>query len=131
MNSYSSVYPGAARIAEALSGLPLIFKGNELDKRAPQTASQWPPGEYSSYAFRQFVSELGIVGRVRNVSEKTGIVEADFEYAGDSRISLLVNDLCVIHPMFYKKLNIRMTKNLCVYPFPDHEEFKFEVSPAL
>jgi hypothetical protein len=131
MNSYSSVYPGAARIAEALSGLPLIFKGNELDKRAPQTASQWPPGEYSSYAFRQFVSELGIVGRVRNVSEKTGIVEADFEYAGDSRISLLVNDQCVIHPMFYKKLNIRMTRNLCVYPFPDHEEFKFDVSQAL
>jgi archaellum biogenesis ATPase FlaH len=131
MNSYSSVYPGAARIAEALSGLPLIFKGNELDKRAPQTASQWPAGEYSSYAFRQFVSELGIVGRVRTVSEKTGIVEADFEYAGESRISLLVNDQCVIHPMFYKKLNIRMTKNLCVYPFPDHEEFKFEVSQAL
>lgn len=131
MNSYSSVYPGAARIAEALSGLPLIFKGNELDKRAPQTASQWPAGEYSSYAFRQFVSELGIVGRVRNVSEKTGIVEADFEYAGESRISLLVNDQCVIHPMFYKKLNIRMTRNLCVYPFPDHEEFKFEVSQAL
>jgi hypothetical protein len=130
MNSYSSVYPGAARIAEALSGLPLIFKGNELDKRAPQTASQWPAGEYSSYAFRQFVSELGIVGRVRNVSEKTGIVEADFEYAGESRISLLVTDMCVIHPMFYKKLNIRMTKNLCVYPFPDHEEFKFEVSQA-
>jgi archaellum biogenesis ATPase FlaH len=131
MNSYGSVYPGAARIAEALSGLPLIFKGNELDKRAPQTASQWPPGEYSSYAFRQFVSELGIVGRVRNVSEKTGIVEADFEYAGESRISLLVNDHCVIHPMFYKKLNIRMTRNLCVYPFPDHEEFKFEVAQAL
>ena len=131
MNSYSSVYPGAARIAEALSGLPLIFKGNELDKRAPQTASQWPPGEYSSYAFRQFVSELGIVGRVRTVSEKTGIVEADFEYAGESRISLLVNDQCVIHPMFYKKLNIRMTRNLCVYPFPDHEEYKFEVSQAL
>jgi archaellum biogenesis ATPase FlaH len=131
MNSYSSVYPGAARIAEALSGLPLIFKGNELDKRAPQTASQWPAGEYSPYAFRQFVSELGIVGRVRNVSEKTGIVEADFEYAGESRISLLVTDQCVIHPMFYKKLNIRMTRNLCVYPFPDHEEFKFEVSQAL
>jgi hypothetical protein len=131
MNSYSSVYPGAARIAEALSGLPVIFKGNELDKRAPQSASQWPPGEYSPYAFRQFVSELGIVGRVRSISEKTGIVEADFEYAGESRISLLVNDQCVIHPMFYKKLNIRMTRNLCVYPFPDHEEFRFEVFHAL
>jgi serine/threonine protein kinase len=131
MNSYSSVYPGAARIAEALSGLPVIFKGNQLDKRAPQSASQWPPGEYSPYAFRQFVSELGIVGRVRNVSEKTGIVEADFEYAGESRISLQVGDDCVIHPMFYKKLNVRMTRNLCVYPFPDHEEFRFEVSQAL
>jgi serine/threonine protein kinase len=131
MNSYSSVYPGAARIAEALSGLPLIFKGNELDKRAPKTASQWPPGEYSSYAFRQFVSELGIAGRVRSISEKTGIVEADFEYGGENRISLQVNDDCVIHPMFYKKLGIRKSKNLCVYPFPDHEEFKFEVTSAL
>jgi hypothetical protein len=131
MNSYNSVYSGAARIVEALSGLPSMFKGNELDKRAPQTASQWPPGEYSSYAFRQFVSELGIVGRVRSVSEKTGIVEADFEYTGENRISLQVNDDCVIHPMFYRKLNIRSTNNLCIYPFPDHEEFKFEVSRVL
>jgi len=83
------------------------------------------------YAFRQFVSELGIVGRVGNVSEKTGIFEAHFEYAGESRISLSVTDQCVIHPMFYRKLNIRMTKPLYVYPFPDHEEFKFEVSQAL
>jgi hypothetical protein len=124
-NSYSSVYPNAARIAEALSGMPLIFKGSELDKRAPQTASLWPDGDYSPYSFRQLVIELGIVGRVRNIDERQGIIEADFEYATNHRLPLLVTDDCVIHPMFYKKLNIKKNKNLCVYPFPDHEEFKF------
>jgi hypothetical protein len=128
-NSYSSLYPRAARIAEALSGLPLIFKGNELDRRASQTASQWTAGEYSPSAFRQLVAELGIVGRVRQINERAGIVEADFEYANNSRLPLLVGDTCVIHPMFYKKLNIQITKKLCVYPFPDHEEFKiFDVA---
>lgn len=128
-NSYSSLYPRAARIAEALSGLPLIFKGNELDRRASQTASQWTAGEYSPSAFRQLVAELGIVGRVRQIDERAGIVEADFEYANNSRLPLLVDDTCVIHPMFYKKLNIQITKNLCVYPFPDHEEFRiFDVA---
>ncbi|MER3431850.1 MAG: hypothetical protein C4288_00065 [Leptolyngbya sp. ERB_1_1] len=125
-NSYSSVYPNAARIAEALSGMPLIFKGSELDKRAPQTASLWAEGDYSSYAFRQLVVELGIVGRVRQIDEKQGIIEADFEYATTTRLPILVTDECVIHPMFYKKLNIKKTKKLCVYPFPDHAEFKFE-----
>lgn len=124
-NSYSSVYPNAARIAEALSGIPLIFKGSELDKRARQTASLWAEGDYSSYAFRQLVVELGIVGRVRHIDEKQGIIEADFEYATTNRLPLLVTDDCVIHPMFYRKLNIKKTKKLCVYPFPDHEEFKF------
>lgn len=124
-NSYSSVYPNAARIAEALSGMPLIFKGSELDKRAPQTASLWEDNEYSPYSFRQLLVELGIVGRVRQIDERQGMIEADFEYVSTNRLPLLVNDECVIHPMFYKKLNIKKTKNLCVYPFPDHEEFKF------
>ncbi len=124
-NSYSSIYPNAARIAEALSGMPLIFKGSELDKRAPQTASLWAAGDYSPYAFRQLVVELGIIGRVRHIDEKQGIIEADFEYATTNRLPLLVADECVIHPMFYKKLNVKKTRKLCVYPFPDHEEFKF------
>jgi hypothetical protein len=124
-NSYSSVYPNAAKIAEALSGLPPLFKGNELDKRAPQTASLWPAGEYTPYAFRQLVTELGIVGRVRQISHDKGIIEADFEYTAAQRLPLLVHDDCVIHPMFYKKLNIQPLQKLCVYPFPDREEFRF------
>jgi archaellum biogenesis ATPase FlaH len=123
-NSYSSVYPKVGRIVEALSGLPMVFKGNELDKRAPLTASEWIPGEYSPLAFRQLVAELGIVGRLRHLDERAGIAEADFEYSSESRLPLLVTDLCVIHPMFYRKLNIQVDRNLRVYPFPDHEEYR-------
>jgi hypothetical protein len=104
----------------------MIFKGNELDKRAPLTASEWAAGEYSPLAFRQLVAELGIVGRVRQINEKAGYVEADFEYSSESRLPLLVTDWCVIHPMFYQKLNVTINRPLRVYPFPDHEEFKFE-----
>ncbi len=123
-NSYSSVYPKVGRIMEALSGLPMIFKGSELDKRAPLTASEWPIGEYSPFSFRQLVAELGVVGRVRHFDEQTGYVEADFEYSMEGRLTLMVTDLCVIHPMFYRKLNINLNRQLRVYPFPDHDEYR-------
>jgi hypothetical protein len=122
-NSYSSVYPKVGTIVEALSGLPMIFRGNELDKRAPLTASEWLDGDYSPNTFRRLVAELGIVGRVRYLNEQAGYVEADFEYSSESRLPLHVNDVCVIHPMFYRKLNIRASHKLRIYPFPDHEEF--------
>ncbi|GAB4373874.1 MAG: hypothetical protein Kow00121_17570 [Elainellaceae cyanobacterium] len=121
-NAYSSAYPNAARIADALSGIPPIFRAKELDRRAPQTASQWLD-DYSPYRFRQFVAELGIVGRVRHRNEATGIVEADFEYFKRGRLIISTDDLCVIHPMFYTKLNVSFSEKLCIYPFPDHEEF--------
>lgn len=124
INSYSSVYPKVGRIVEALSGLPMVFKGNELDKRAPLTASEWPTGEYSPLAFRQLIAELGIVGRARQIDLRAGVVEADFEYSLKTRLPLMVTDYCVIHPMFYQRLNINLKQELRVYPFPDHEEFK-------
>ncbi|MEL6903735.1 MAG: hypothetical protein AAFP07_22610, partial [Cyanobacteria bacterium J06606_4] len=67
INSYSSVYPRVGRIVEALTNLPMLFQGNLLDKRAPMTASEWVRSEYSPHSFRQLVSELGIVGRVRHL----------------------------------------------------------------
>jgi hypothetical protein len=124
LNSYSSVYPKVGRIVDALSGLPMLFKGNELDKRAPLTASEWPPGEYSPFAFRQLVVELGMIGRVRHIDQKAGFVEADFEYSSKTRLPVLVTDHCVVHPMFYQRLNTTINYNLRVYPFPEHEEFK-------
>ncbi|WP_215617881.1 hypothetical protein [Leptothoe kymatousa] len=70
------------------------------------------------------MTELGIVGRVRDLNEKTGYVEADFEYSMEQRLTLSMTDTCVIHPMFYRKLNIVLDQKLRVLPFPDRDEFK-------
>ncbi len=123
INSYSSVYPKVGRIVEALSGVPMIFKGNQLDRRAPITASEWS-GEYSPHSFRQLVSELGIIGRVRHLNSEAGYAEADFEYSTESRLPLLSENICAVHPMFYGKLNVSSENRVRVYPFPDHEDFR-------
>jgi hypothetical protein len=123
INSYSSVYPKVGRILEALSGIPTIFKGNQLDKRAPITASEWS-GDYSPHSFRQLVAELGIIGRVRYFNPEAGYAEVDFEYSSESRLPLLSDHLCAVHPMFYSKLNVVYEDKVRVYPFPDHEDFK-------
>lgn len=126
INSYSRIYPNIGSIVLALSGLPMSFKGRELDKVANRTAGFWKAGEYSPDIFRQVVTELGIVGRKRgNKNSSSGIIEADFEFAIEDRLFLNERDDCVIHPMFYRKLNILPLANTCVYPFPDHPAFTF------
>ena len=124
LNAYSSVYPRVGRIVEALNRLPVLFKASELDKRAHYTASEWPPGEYSPFRFRHLVTELGIVGRVRRLDRTKGYIEADFEYASNERLALQESDLCVIHPMFYHKLETDMNLKVRVYPFPDRDAFQ-------
>ncbi|MEL6161273.1 MAG: hypothetical protein AAFR18_18850 [Cyanobacteria bacterium J06627_32] len=124
INSYSSVYPRVGRILEALSGLPMVFQGNLLDKRAPLTASEWLQSDYSPHSFRQLTAELGIIGRVRHMNLQAGYAEADFEYSTESRLPLLTDNTCAIHPMFYRKLSVRYDQKIRVYPFPDHEDFK-------
>ncbi len=125
INSYNTVYPNVGRIVDALSGFPVRFKGSELDKRAPMTASQWNTGrEYSPSNFRQLVAELGIVGRIRSEDLSKGFIEADFEYATEDRLPILSTDDCVIHPLFFRRLNVKVEPKVRVYPFPNHPEFK-------
>ncbi|MEW6737375.1 MAG: serine/threonine-protein kinase [Acidobacteriota bacterium] len=124
INAYSSTYPNVARILTSLVGLPNRFKGSELDRVAPRTASEWPAGDYTPLKFRELVAELGIVGRIRKFDTKTGIVEADFEYNRKDRLFLQVDDDCVIHPMFYEKLNTKIVQSIHVYPFPEHQDFR-------
>ncbi|MFO0903071.1 MAG: hypothetical protein U0939_08735 [Pirellulales bacterium] len=123
LNSYSKVYPNVASIVRALERFPVMFNGNELDRIAPSTASQWPANEYSPYAFRRMLAELGIVGLVRRKNSVSKVIEADFEYAIEDRLSLPVSELCVVHPMFFAKLNIKQPQKAIVYPFPDHPDF--------
>ena len=66
---------------------------------------------------------MGIVGRVRRFDRSSGVVEADFEYGSHQRLGLQVTDDCVIHPMFYRKLNVAKDQPLTVMPFPDHPDY--------
>ena len=123
LNSYSEIYPGVALIIDALRGLPMRFEGNLLDKVARKTASEWQ-GDYSPANFKRLIAELGIVGVQRTHNEKTQIVEADFEYSLEERLPLSDHSICVIHPMFYTKLNIDTAENLVILPFPDRPAYQ-------
>jgi hypothetical protein len=116
LNSFSMVYPRVERIVSALTKLPKVFSGNELDKRSSQSAAEWPD-KYSPSRFKQLVAELGIIGRVTRGGNETGFIDADFEYSLKDRLSLTHRDTCVVHPMFYRKLNIDFNSESLVMPF--------------
>ncbi len=115
--------PRVADIITALTNAPVVFRGNYLDQVAKRTSSAWPHGTYSTAAFRRVVAELGIVGKVRAMNESSSIIAADFEYAMQDRLTLTSDDDCVIHPMFYSKLQVKRN-GWIVYPFPDHEDYQ-------
>ena len=122
LNSYSKIFPKVANIVRALTRFPVLFKGKDLDRIASSTASEWPSGEYSPLRFKQILTELGIVGRVRNKSDR--FIDADFSYALDDTLFLRESDDCVVHPMFFNKLSIDTRQDLIVFPFPDHPSFE-------
>lgn len=124
INSFSSVYPQVSTIVDALMRIPMIFNGNELDKRASQSASEWPHGTYSPARFRRLVAELGIVGRVRRRHDVAGYVDADFEYALRDRLPITHRDECVIHPMFYGRFNVDLNMRTRVMPFSTEREVR-------
>lgn len=125
INSYSTVYPNVNKVLDALSGVPNTFEGKYLDRIAQRTAAEWPNGEYSRTRFKQIISELGIVGVIRQQNENSNIIEADFEYTVKDRLAITAEDKCVIHPMFYEKFRIEIVEKVVVYPFPDNPEFHY------
>jgi hypothetical protein len=116
LNSFNKIYPRVDRIVSALMKLPKVFDGRELDRRASQSAAEWPDN-YSPSRFRQLVAELGIIGRVTRNPPSTGFIDADFEYASTERLWLTHRDQCVVHPMFYRKLEVEFNSEARVIPF--------------
>jgi hypothetical protein len=125
INSYKKIYFNIANILDALTGLPVMFKGKELDRVASRTKSQWKEMEYSPYSFKSMVAELGIIGRVRSFDERTGIISADFEFFQESRLSLTESDDCVFHPLFFEMFKVKKEpENYIVYPFPEGNDYE-------
>lgn len=124
INAYKKIYENADRILDALTGLPMIFKGKDLDRVARRTVSQWHNQDYSSYNFRAIVAELGIVGKIRHFDKRSGVIAADFEFCQRGRLSITESDDCVFHPLFFKKFNVqKIIPYAIVYPFPDHPDY--------
>jgi hypothetical protein len=123
VNSYSKIYENIPEIVDALVGQPMKFKGSVLDKLAHRTASTWKKIEYSPLRFRQILCEIGLLGRVRRHQRFTKFYEADFEYFMEDRLVVHPSDDCVIHPIFFEKLNIDTSDGCIIYPFPDHPSF--------
>jgi len=117
VNSFSLMYSGVDKIVDALMKMPMLFNGKELDKRASQSASEWPPNAYSPAQFRRLVAELGIVGIVSRHNEGSGYIDADFEYSLPRRLVITHRDTCVIHPMFYSRFNVEFNSPSRVIPF--------------
>jgi hypothetical protein len=117
LNAFSEIYPRCDRIVEALMRVPKMFDGRELDRRAKQSAALWPKDTYSPERFRLLVAELGIIGRVTRGTLDSEYVDADFEYGSSERLLLTHRDTCVVHPMFYSRLNVEMNTEARVIPF--------------
>ncbi|TND08180.1 MAG: Uncharacterized protein FD123_2574 [Bacteroidetes bacterium] len=125
INSYKKIHHNVDRILNALTGLPMHFRGRELDRVAKITGSQWENEQYSPYNFRAICAELGIIGRVRNFDHRTGIIAADFEYFLEDNLVITDRDDCVFHPLFFNKYNVQHNvPNAIIYPFPDHPDYK-------
>lgn len=124
INSYANVYPNAGDIIASLQGLPIEFVGSMLNKVSARSASKWTT-RYSPNEFIKLITEIGIIGRKRGNENNSMIIKADFEFSMKDRLFINELDTCVIHPLFYSKLNINRNNpvNKYVYPFPNHDEF--------
>jgi hypothetical protein len=122
VNSFQSIYPHVDEIIKALRGVPKIFRGNILDKKATVSASRWPRGTYEQSAFKRLVTELGIVGRVTRNHSEDGYIYAEFEYSLRNDLTISHDDECVVHPMFYQWLAVEMNSDARVLPFSTDRE---------
>lgn len=118
LNAYAKMFPNAGRIIKVLSGLPMVFKGNELDRRAHESAAHWKNGTYTNSLFIDLVVQLGVVGRVRRSSGE-GHHNVEFQYAQESDLLLSHRDDCAIHPMFFSKIGIIPESRCIIHPYRD------------
>jgi hypothetical protein len=129
INSFARIYGNCGEIVQALTYLGPIFTGSAFSSTGKRTSGHWPSGKYSAQRFTKLVTELGIVGRVRNPEDLPNQhIEADFEYFEEDHLLISEEDKCVIHPMFYGRFNTHKKfepdNKFAVYPFPDHPTYK-------
>ena len=126
INAYERMYPGIGLIVQrCFSRCEIKMTGRELDEISKRGSSIWniskdTPYEFSRDFFRDLVTRIGIIGRVRNVDHAKEIISADFQYAMTTQLVIPGDETAVvIHPMFFEYLSVHATNNnpWIIYPF--------------
>lgn len=115
INAYEDIYPNIGSIMSVFAGSPNVFKGNYLDKLAPRSKKLWSDTmPYDRILFQKMLCELGLIGKVVQITNR--YMESIFEYGLNDHLLIDSKDECVIHPMFYEKLNINILSKNMIYP---------------
>ncbi|MEA2562745.1 MAG: hypothetical protein QOH06_4249 [Acidobacteriota bacterium] len=129
LDIYRGIYPRATEIVrKTMTGMSCYFTASDLDKAIKQT-NELRNEVIGREHVRQLLVQAGVIGLTRDVpntfqrSEPTAsIMEALFEYQVKGKLVVTNNSICVVHPMFYEELQIRIDSSVLAYPKPSEEE---------
>lgn len=126
---YGGIYPDAEGIVrKTLTGMCSYFLPTDLDKAISQT-NDMRDQSVTREDVRRLLLEAGVIGltstvpnTLRHGGDSIEIMEAVFEYQMKTGLPVTNKSLCVVHPMFYEELEIKIDTTVVAYPRPTEEE---------
>ena len=129
LDIYRGIYPGAIEIVKkSMTGMACYFSSPDLDKAIKQT-NEVREQTTGREDVRQLLLQAGVIGLTREAPKafqgkqaEASIMEALFEYQVKGKLVITENSMCVVHPMFYEELQIKIDGSILAYPKPTEEE---------
>jgi len=129
LDIYKGIFSGApGLVKKAMTGMQCYFSASDLDKAITQTNEVRDPS-VTREDVRQLLLQSGVIGLtrqapvpIRRSESAASMMEALFEYQVKGRLVVTNNSICVIHPMFYEELEIKIDTRVLAYPKPTEEE---------
>jgi hypothetical protein len=129
LDIYKGIFTGApGLVKKAMTGMQCYFSPSDLDKAITQT-NEMRDQSVTREDVRQLLLQAGVIGLTRQVptpirksESSASMMEALFEYQVKGRLVINNNSICVIHPMFYEELEIKIDTTVLAYPKPTAEE---------
>jgi hypothetical protein len=131
LDIYRDIFPRAHEIVrKALTGMPCYFSAPDLDKAIKET-NELRGQVIGREEVRQLLLQAGVVGlarkaphSIRKQEPSASLMEALFEYQIKAQLIVTNNSICVVHPMFYEVLEIKIDSTVLAYPTPTEEEIE-------
>ncbi len=107
INAYSATFPRLSEIIAVWSSSACLLTYEDVQRRAEWSRESWPVNQYSIPAFIRLMIEIGLLGRVLEVSgDEQKVVIAEFAQSNVAGVVVGRGDQYAIHPMFHRRLNI-------------------------